>query len=141
MVDERSAVLRYIRQMVGELSESRLPDQELLARYVHQRDQAAFEALVQRHGPMVLRVCGRVLHDHQAAEDTLQATFFILAAKAGSIAQRESLGNWLYGVAYRTAARARASDAKWHRHAALGKTRAPTTPPAEAAARELCCIL
>jgi RNA polymerase sigma factor (sigma-70 family) len=134
----RDTVVRYIGQMLGGLAASSSPDQELLASYVGERNQAAFEALVQRHGPMVLRVCRRVLHDHQAIEDAFQATFFILAAKANSITRRELLASWLYGVAYRTAVRTKASSAKWYRRAALGESRSPVAPPAETAARELC---
>jgi RNA polymerase sigma factor (sigma-70 family) len=71
------------------------------------RDEAAFAALVRRHGPMVLGVCRRLLHDAHEAEDAFQATFLVLVHKAGSIGRPESLGPWLHGVATRTAARAR----------------------------------
>ena len=84
-------------------------DEELLDRFVSQRDAAAFEALVRRHGPMVLGVCRRLLHHPQDAEDAFQATFLVLVRKAVSLGQRELLGNWLYGVAYRTALDARAA--------------------------------
>jgi len=82
-------------------------DGELLQRFLHNREETAFEALVRRHGPMVLGVCRRALHDQQLAEDAFQATFLILVRKAGSIRKREAIASWLYGVAYRTAARAR----------------------------------
>ncbi|HEV3444092.1 MAG TPA: sigma-70 family RNA polymerase sigma factor [Gemmataceae bacterium] len=82
-------------------------DEELLQRFLHNREETAFEALVRRHGPMVLGVCRRALHDQQLAEDAFQATFLILVRKAGSIRKREAIASWLYGVAYRTAARAR----------------------------------
>jgi RNA polymerase sigma factor (sigma-70 family) len=81
-------------------------DRELLERFVRWQDQAAFAALVERHGPMVLGVCRRVLRHTQEAEDAFQATFLILARKAGAIAQPELLANWLYGVATRTARKA-----------------------------------
>jgi RNA polymerase sigma factor (sigma-70 family) len=77
--------------------------------FVACRDEAAFEALVRRHGPMVLGVCRRILHHAQDAEDAFQATFLVLVRKAASIGQCELLGNWLYGVAYRTALDARAA--------------------------------
>jgi DNA-directed RNA polymerase specialized sigma24 family protein len=81
-------------------------DAELLGRFVARRDgaaEAAFAALVDRHGPMVLGICRRVLGDRHAAEDAFQATFLVLARKAGSIARPEQLANWLFGVAIRTA--------------------------------------
>ena len=84
-------------------------DGQLLGRYVSRRDGGAFEALVRRHGPMVLAVCRRVLRHAQDAEDAFQATFLVLARKAASVAKRESVGAWLHGVAYRTALEARAS--------------------------------
>src|SRR5580704_12702490 len=88
-----------------------LSDEELLGRFVARRDdaaEAAFAALVERHGPMVLGVCRRVLGDRHEAEDAFQATFLVLARKASSIARREQLANWLHGVACRTALDVRA---------------------------------
>jgi RNA polymerase sigma factor (sigma-70 family) len=84
-------------------------DGQLLEHFVTCRDEAAFEALVRRHGPMVLGVCRRVLHHAQDAEDAFQATFLVLVRKAKSIHQPELLGNFLYGVAYRTALEAQAA--------------------------------
>src|SRR2546429_7244589 len=78
-------------------------DAALLTRYVATRDEASFAALVRRHGPMVLGVCRRVLHDFHDAEDAFQATFLVLAKKAASLVVGESLGCWLYEVACRTA--------------------------------------
>ena len=73
-------------------------DRELIARFHGDRDEAAFAALVDRHGPMVLGACRRVLRDAHAADDAFQATFFILAKKAGAVRWRDSLGGWLYLV-------------------------------------------
>jgi RNA polymerase sigma factor (sigma-70 family) len=89
-----------------------LSDAELLLRFVRRRDEAAFELLVWRHGPMVLSVCRRVLRDPHAAEDAFQATFLALARKAGSIAHGGAVAPWLYRVALRAALRARATAAK-----------------------------
>jgi RNA polymerase sigma factor (sigma-70 family) len=81
-------------------------DAELLERFLIDRDEGAFEGLVRRHGPMVLGVCRRVLKHTQDAEDAFQATFLVLVRKASSIAPRELVGNWLYGVAHQTARKA-----------------------------------
>jgi RNA polymerase sigma factor (sigma-70 family) len=87
-------------------------DERLLESFVTRRDEAAFEALARRYGPMVLGVCRRVLGNPHDAEDAFQATFLVLVRKAASIGQRELLGNWLYGVAYRTALDARTISAR-----------------------------
>src|SRR5215469_3727917 len=87
-------------------------DGELLARFVATHDEAAFTSLLRRHGPMVLGVCRRVLGNYHDAEDAFQATFLVFVRKAASIASRELLANWLYGVAHQTALKARATTAK-----------------------------
>src|SRR4051794_19015951 len=75
-------------------------DAQLLERFVAGRDEAAFELLVWRHGPMVLGVCRRLLASQHDAEDAFQATFLALARKAASISRREAVASWLYRVAY-----------------------------------------
>ena len=82
-------------------------DAQLLERFVARRDEPAFAALMVRHGPMVLCLCRQMLRDAQEAEDAFQAAFLVLARNADSIRKRPSLGAWLYGVAYRVAARLR----------------------------------
>jgi RNA polymerase sigma factor (sigma-70 family) len=84
-------------------------DGQLLELFLADRDEAAFANLVRRHGPMVLGVCGRILRHPHDAEDAFQATFLVLARKAASVVPRELVGHWLYGVAVRTALRARSS--------------------------------
>ncbi len=92
-----------------------LTDAQLLERFVDAHDEAgesAFNVLVERHGPMVLAVCSRVLHDPHDAQDAFQATFLVLVRKAGTVRRRESIADWLHGVARRVSARARADLAR-----------------------------
>ena len=84
-------------------------DRALLAAYAAHRDEAAFAELVRRHAGMVQGVARRVLGDAHAAEDVGQATFLVLARRADAVRWRESVANWLYGVAYRLALKARAA--------------------------------
>ena len=97
-------VLDYLRRVVGPPS-SDAGDQALLARFLDSRDQTAFAVLLKRHGPMVFRVCRRVLRSEHDAEDVVQAAFLLLARKAGGIRKRDSLGCWLHWVAHRLALR------------------------------------
>jgi RNA polymerase sigma factor (sigma-70 family) len=115
VVEENSVneeVVRDLQTLFGIGVMGALSDGQLLDRFVERREGAVFEAIVCRHGPMVWGVCRRVLRDHHDAEDAFQATFLILARKAASIMPREKLGNWLYGVAYRTAMKARTKRTK-----------------------------
>jgi RNA polymerase sigma factor (sigma-70 family) len=107
-----SEVLQHLRGTAFPPDGAGLTDGQLLERYVRGREAAALAALVRRHGPMVWGVCRRVLANYHDAEDAFQATFLVLARKAAAIAARELLANWLYGVAYQTARKARATAAK-----------------------------
>jgi RNA polymerase sigma factor (sigma-70 family) len=104
-------LFRFLRRAQTEASSGDFTDGALLVRFLAQREEAAFEMLVQRHGPMVLGLCQRVLGDTHAAEDAFQATFLVLARQAAAIRKQASLGSWLYGVAQRIACRARAQAA------------------------------
>src|SRR5438270_9857591 len=105
-------VIQQLRSAVLRRDGSALTDGQLLECFIERRDEVAFEVLLRRHGPMVLGVCRRVLHNDHDAEDAFQATFSVLVRKAASIRPRGMVGNWLYGVACRTAAKARARHAK-----------------------------
>jgi RNA polymerase sigma factor (sigma-70 family) len=109
------AVGADIRTLFGVGTLAGMTDAELLRRFASRRDpaaEAAFRALVARHGPMVLGVCRQLLGDPHDAEDAFQATFLVLARKAGSIRDAELLGNWLYGVALRTASKSKVQRAR-----------------------------
>jgi RNA polymerase sigma factor (sigma-70 family) len=116
-------------------------DRHLLEQFTRRRDETAFAVLVQRHGSLVLGVCRRVLKDVHDAEDAFQATFLILVRKAGSIAQPELLANWLYGVAYRTARKARTDAARRRHHERRALSRSMIDRLPEAAWRELRAVL
>jgi RNA polymerase sigma factor (sigma-70 family) len=105
----------------------------LLEAFVLERDEAAFAALLRRHGPMVLGTCRRVLGCPHDADDAFQATFLVLARKAASVVPRERIGPWLYGVAYRTACKARAAAS---RRRAVERQGARLPEPAAPAGRE-----
>jgi RNA polymerase sigma factor (sigma-70 family) len=101
------AVIQYLRKLADRSQAADLSDGQLLKHFIEQRDEAAFAALVRRHGPVVLSVCQRVLHNVHDSEDAFQATFLVLARKAHAIAKQGSVGSWLHGVAYRIAVRAK----------------------------------
>jgi RNA polymerase sigma factor (sigma-70 family) len=105
-------VLYHLHRLAAVHSAARLPDQALLERFLADHDETAFTALVERHGPMVLGVCRRVLRDAHHAEDACQAVFLVLARRAGSIRNHAALGSWLHGVAYRISCKLKASLAR-----------------------------
>ena len=109
---QMSGVIQYLRRTVLLRDCAGLTDEELLTDYISRRDEAALAALVHRHGPMVWGVCRRVLRNYHDAEDAFQATFLVFVRKGASIASRELLANWLYGVAHQTALKARATAAR-----------------------------
>jgi RNA polymerase sigma factor (sigma-70 family) len=109
----------WLRQVRGLLSLGTVggwSDGQLLDAFVSRRggdgSEAAFEELMHRHGPMVLRICRRVLRNPEDAEDAFQATFLVLAHRAGSIRRRDSVASWLFGVSQRVAAQARLRAAR-----------------------------
>jgi RNA polymerase sigma factor (sigma-70 family) len=104
-----SSVLRFLRQVARPEGDS---DDALLTRFIERGDEPAFEALVWRHGAMVLSVCQRIVRDPHLAEDGFQATFLVLARKASTIADRRCLASWLHGVAVRVSRKARGQDAR-----------------------------
>jgi len=125
-------VVRQLRRIANHARTTDLSDAQLLEHFASRRDEDAFELLLARHGPMVLALCRRLLRDAQDAEDACQATFLILVRKADSLCERDLLGNWLYGVAYRIAVRARATRSRRkavERAAGEKAARAPAAGP------------
>src|SRR5438067_1134485 len=121
-----SRVVQHLRGMLAMEDAAGVPDADLLKRYVHEHDEAAFEMLVRRHGPMVLGVCRRLLHNPHDAEDAFQVTFLVLVRKASALHSPGTIGNWLYGVAYRTALEVRKASAKRRAKEAMAIPRAET---------------
>ncbi len=115
----QAAVLRQIHSLFQDGALGALTDGQLLERFMAgQKDSAqpAFTTLVERHGPMVWRVCRRVLTDSHQAEDAFQATFLVLVQQAGSVRHKDSVASWLYGVAYRVASCARSAESRRRKH-------------------------
>lgn len=130
-------LLGHIRRMALRAETAGMSDGQLLDCFITHGDEVAFEALVRRHGPMVFGVCRRVVGDAHHAEDAFQATFLVLATKAASVLPRDAVGNWLHGVAYRTARRARAVLVRRRaREKQVNDMRHPTTAP-----RDMCVEL
>ncbi len=114
-------VLRELRTLFNLGAIGELTDGQLLERFATQGGEAAelaFAAIVERHGPMVLRVCRSALRDRHQADDAFQATFLVLVRKARSLWVKDSLGPWLHRVAQRVATRARNSESRRRDHGA-----------------------
>jgi RNA polymerase sigma factor (sigma-70 family) len=139
--DKLAKVLERTRRAVLRHDGAGLTDGQLVSAFLGRKDGDAFEALMRRHGPMVLGVCRRIVGNPHDAEDAFQATFLVLACKAASVKPREAVGNWLYGVAYRTALKVRALTAR--RRARERSMRDVPQPAAEppASRQELALLL
>jgi RNA polymerase sigma factor (sigma-70 family) len=130
-----SDVLAFVRRFGTAGADRDSPDADLLGRFIGTRDEAAFNELLYRHGPLVFGVCRSILGDTSDAADAFQATFLVLVHRARSISKRSSLSSWLYGVAYRVAVRARAGASRRQalpREGADMVAREPTLDPADA---------
>ncbi len=115
-IETNGTALQQIHGLFAEGTATGLADSQLLDRFLARRDAAAFEALIIRHGPMVMSVCRGILRDPNDAEDAFQATFLLLVRKAGSIRRRDALGGWLHRIAYRVAIQANASASRRRLH-------------------------
>src|SRR5262245_43214786 len=144
MASSLPPVLKKLRHITRLFANETASDVDLLAQFARSRSDAAFAALVQRHGPMVRSVCRRVLGNSDAADEVFQATFLILARKANSLAQPTALAGWLHSVAFRTARKARASQSAPRMvplPADVAQPERRTDPLAEITARELLAII
>jgi RNA polymerase sigma factor (sigma-70 family) len=139
--DTLAAAVQRLQALAGAAALEGVADGQVLERFAQRGEEAAFAALVRRHGPMVLGVCRRVLRREQDAEDAFQATFLVLARSAAAIAKRDSVASWLYGVAYRVALRARTNEARRQAAAVPAVPADVADPLAEASRRELRGIL
>jgi RNA polymerase sigma factor (sigma-70 family) len=136
------AASRLLRQLTRSMVAERVPDRsdrQLVEQLLAGPDEAAFEAIVRRHGPMVYQVCWRILGREQDAEDVFQATFLILAQKLCSVRKHASLASWLHGVARRVALKARAQS--WTRHQLQQHAESPAIPPDDITRNELRTVL
>jgi RNA polymerase sigma factor (sigma-70 family) len=134
-------VVRHIRRLAaGEAAEGRT-SQQLLQDFLTRHDETAFAALVRKHGPVVMGVCRHVLHHLQDAEDAFQGTFLVLARKAGSIRNGESLASWLHGVAFHTAMRAKRDLARRRLHERQAKPMSDAKPSWDLALQELQAVV
>src|SRR5262245_5359000 len=133
---QANPALSYVRHFAGVSDDHTVTDRELLARLASDRDEAAIESLVRRHGPMVFGVCLRVLRHREDAEDAFQATFLALIRTAGSLRPRESVGGWLHRVAYRVAQKARIAAARRRKHEDKLTDRQTADPVDELTVRE-----
>jgi RNA polymerase sigma factor (sigma-70 family) len=144
MADGQPGALVAMRTLVHAGALGGISDAQLLEHFLGQPGHAAelaFETLLRRHGPMVLRLCRRVLDDPHGAQDAFQATFLVLARKARSISDPEQLGNWLHGVAYRTAMKARTGASRRRRHERKAAARASEAVSEDRAGRDLTPLL
>jgi RNA polymerase sigma factor (sigma-70 family) len=141
LVSGQGAIVRQFQVLFGGRALATAGDAELLERFLNRHDNEsasiAFEALLHRHGPMVLRVCRSILRNDNDVDDAFQATFLVLIKRASSVRQRDSAASWLYGVALRVASAARVASARrrvFERRGAeiAAQTRSASTTPWEA---------
>jgi RNA polymerase sigma factor (sigma-70 family) len=136
-----SPVLRHIQHLAALRPSEGRSDGELLRAFLAEGDQAAFAAIVRRHGPLVMGVCRRVVRQEQDAEDACQATSLLLARRAASVRKQESLASWLHGVAYRMAADARRAASRRRKHEGRAGPPPAADPAWSAAWREVQVVL
>jgi RNA polymerase sigma factor (sigma-70 family) len=138
---QAGTILRQLNHLLLSQSAKEQTDVQLLERFAARQEEAAFAALLSRHARLVWDVCRHTLQHEHDAEDAFQATFLILARRAGTIRKGESVGSWLYGVAYRTALRARQKEAARRSREQRSAVAELQSPSCDAGLRELQTIL
>jgi RNA polymerase sigma factor (sigma-70 family) len=138
---QAGTLVQYLRKLIHDQVPTEVADAQLLKRFTSERDDGAFGTLMLRHGPMVLGVARRVLRDTHDAEDVFQATFLVLARMGRSIRKGSTIGNWLYGVAYRLALKCRKGTAHRRQHERQAPTRGPSEAASDLALRDLQAVL
>jgi RNA polymerase sigma factor (sigma-70 family) len=136
-----TVLLHHLRQLIETQNMGKLSDRDLLQRFAAQHDEAAFAALLRRHGPMVLRACQRVLHHEHDAEDVFQATFLVLARKAVSLRWHDSIAGWLHQVAHHLALKVKRGTSRRLIREQQQVQRSPGDPLADVSGRELVVVL
>ncbi|MHB1424222.1 MAG: sigma-70 family RNA polymerase sigma factor [Gemmataceae bacterium] len=136
-----AAGLRHLRDRLAAQQINEDSDEQLLRIFLTRRDNSAFEALVRRHGPMVLHVCRRVLGHQQDAEDAYQAVFLVLARNAAALRKKTALASWLHGTAYRLALKAKQAAARRRKHERQAPARPSVNPADELSWREVRALL
>ena len=139
--ERKNLLLDQIRRMATLQQLRQMPDRELLAQFASQNNESAFRVLMDRYSPMVLRVCKRILGNDQDAEDAYQATFFVLASKAGSQHWQESVATWLHGLAVWTARDARRADQRRRLREQKALEKKAVDSSADVSLRETCGFL
>src|SRR5437764_941483 len=134
-------LVRRLRRLHAPPAGEPASDHALLDRYAAAGDEEAFRTLLERHGPLVRGACRRALADADLADDVFQATFLVLARKAGSVRKRDAVGAWLYGVALRLARRVRERQAAERRREERAAAERPAHDAVDHAARELSAVL
>ena len=134
-------LIQFLKRVVDDPRQRDFSDLDLLQRFVKDHDEAAFAVLIRRYGRTVFSVCRCLLPCESDAEDAFQATFLVLAQKAESIRNGQSLGSWLYGVAYKTALKARANAATRRSHEAKALVHAASSPVDDLTWREVQAVL
>src|SRR6516165_8792468 len=130
-------LLRHVRKLAVPEGVARLSDGDLVARFAAQGDEVAFEVLVKRYGPMVLRVCRRVLGNEHDAEDAFQAAFLVLASKASAGFAPESLGAWLHKVAVQVAGQGRRAALRRRTHEGRAASKSAAEAMTDLSVREV----
>ncbi len=134
-------LLSHLRRLVEAHGLGELSDRELLERFAADHDEAAFAALLRRHGPMVFRTCHRVLHNAHDAEDVFQATFLVFARKATALRWHTSVAGWLHEVAHRLAMKVQTGTARRLARERQSVERQSGDPLADLTGRELVAVI